>query len=238
MKLRIALIVVAAGEGSRLPGPKRKVFLSLGGKSVLLHSIACFRETAGIEQTIVALHPSDLAWAQDALKASFDELGVTDVVSGGATRTQTVRKCLEVVGADANIVIIHDGARPLASPKVIDACVAQAAEFGGAIAAAPMQPTVKKVDGDGFIVGTLPREALWAAHTPQVFRREVLEKAYARVGEATEQVLFTDDAAAVELSGERVKVVEGTTANIKITTAADLIMAEALLEKLNEGEKL
>jgi 2-C-methyl-D-erythritol 4-phosphate cytidylyltransferase len=209
-------------------GPRRKPFLTLAGKPILLHTLdrfAVFRER--IVQTIVLLHPGDL----DAVTAEFgavltEQYAVTDLVAGAERRQDTVRIGIERVLPEADLVAIHDGVRPFVSQTAVAAAFDAAARVGAAIVACPMKPTVKRVAGE-HVVETIDRADLWGAQTPQVFRREVLQEA-ADAAEREGRVV-TDDAQMVEHLGQPVAVVEGSALNLKITTPEDLRLAEALL---------
>jgi 2-C-methyl-D-erythritol 4-phosphate cytidylyltransferase len=194
-------IVVAAGSGSRFGKPKQ--FERLAGRTIL-------------------------EWSLDAARGACDDVvtvvppGTSGGVSGGATRSESVRAGLAAVPDDADVIVVHDAARPLASPALFAAVID--AVRGGADAAIPGVPvtdTVKRVDGER-VVDTVDRDALVAVQTPQAFRADLLRKAHAGDADAT------DDAALVEALGGTVVVVPGEAANIKVTTPQDLRIAEAL----------
>jgi len=201
-------VVVAAGSGTRFGGPKQ--LEDLGGQTVLARSLATARDAS---QGVVVVLPAELL---DAGAAT----GADAIVSGGATRSASVRSGLAAVPDAAEIVLVHDAARPLASLGLYDAVVA--AVRGGADAAlpgAPIHDTVRHRDG-----GVLDRDALVAVQTPQGFRAAALRAAHAPGGEAT------DDVALVEAAGGRVVVVPGDERNLKITHPSDLVVARALLD--------
>lgn len=150
------------------------------------------------------------------------DCGAERVVVGGATRSESVRCGLAAVPEAADVIIVHDAARPLAAPALFTAVAAAAAETGAAICALPVSDTIKRVD-DGMVTETLDRNSLVAVQTPQAFEAGLLRRAHASGAEAT------DDAALVELLGAPVRVVPGDTGNFKITTPADLRAAEQLL---------
>jgi len=152
------------------------------------------------------------------------------VAEGGATRADSVANALQKVKDEADFVAIHDAVRPCVTPELIDAVFQAAQQHGAAILAVPVSDTVKKVGKNGRIEATLSREGLWLAQTPQVFRKDWLLTAYAQRHKIVGEV--TDDAQLVEAAGYPVHVVEGSSANIKITTKSDLILAEAILKAL------
>jgi 2-C-methyl-D-erythritol 4-phosphate cytidylyltransferase len=222
MNGRISLIVPAAGEGTRMKANVRKPFLTLAGRPILHHTLDRFRGFAGISQVILAVNGVDFA-NNEAFLAEMSCFGVTDVVKGGATRTESVSNALAALAPGVEIVLIHDAVRPFVSLDVIHGVIEAAAKHGAAIAAAPVKDTVKRVSG-GLITGTVPRDSLYLAQTPQGFRREVIVAAYRRAAPAE----FTDDAAVVEAAGGQVAVVPSTYDNFKITTPDDLALAKAV----------
>lgn len=223
MSEKVALVIPAAGDARRMRSRTRKPFLSLGGRPILHVTLERFSGVEGIVQTILAVNPGDYP-QKDQILAETGELGVTDVVAGGKSRTESVANALVAVKAGVEIVLIHDAVRPFVSAKVIKKLISAAARTGAAIAAAPVKDTLKRVE-EGLVKLTVAREELYMAQTPQAFRRGIIEEAYrVRGGEE-----FTDDAALVERSGGRVEIVESSYLNFKITTPADLALAEALL---------
>ncbi len=217
-------VVVAGGLGRRFGAEKPKLLFELAGKPLFLWSLIRAAE-AGVDG-IVLVVPRGFE-REFSSAASCVAERIVDVVVGGAERADSVRaglSALEGVAAGEDIVAIHDGARPLAEAEVFARCIAAAREFGAAIAAVPVADTIKLVEGDE-VVETPPRSKLWAAQTPQAFRFDIIKRAYGVPGN------FTDDAAAVEAAGGKVRVVLGSRRNIKITTPEDLVIAEALISK-------
>jgi 2-C-methyl-D-erythritol 4-phosphate cytidylyltransferase len=215
-------LIVAAGRGERLGFGRPKALVPLGGQSILAWSVGSLRAVPAVSQIIVAL-------PADALDAAPD--GVT-AVAGGAQRSQSVRAALAVAAADGDPVIVHDAARPLATPdlftQALDA-LALAPEADAVIAATPVADTIKEIAEDGrSVTRTLDRSRLWAVQTPQVFRRAALERALA---EASDELLSqaTDDAWLIERAGGVVHVIGSDPGNLKITTPEDLRVAELLL---------
>ena len=166
---------------------------------------------------------------EGAARAEVSAAGVripVKITAGGAERQDSVRVALALTSSESDLVVVHDAARPMASAKIFEACLDAAARAGGAIAAIPVADTLKRVV-NGAIAATVARAGLWQAQTPQAFRREVLIEAHRRA--VSEHIVATDDADLVERSGGRVEVVEGSTANIKITTPSDLAIVEAIV---------
>jgi 2-C-methyl-D-erythritol 4-phosphate cytidylyltransferase len=204
-------IVPAGGSGERLGAERPKAFVVLAGKSLLERSIEALRPVC--DRVVAAVPPGE------------DE--GPDRVAGGSSRSASVRNAL-AAAPEAGIAVVHDAARPLAAPELARRCV-QALEPGvdGAIAAAPVTDTVKEASVDGRVLRTLDRALLWAVQTPQAFRAELLRRALDVGDEAL--AAATDDASLVEAAGGTVRIVEGPRENLKITTEADLRVAEALL---------
>ncbi|MFZ0385649.1 MAG: 2-C-methyl-D-erythritol 4-phosphate cytidylyltransferase [Solirubrobacteraceae bacterium] len=215
-------LIVAAGRGERLGFGRPKALVPLCGQPMLTWSVGSLRAVPAVSQIVVAL-------PADALDAAPD--GVT-AVAGGAQRSQSVRAALAAASADADLVIVHDAARPLATPDLfIQAlqALALAPEADAVIAATPVSDTIKEVAADGrSVTRTLDRARLWAVQTPQVFRRAALERALA---EASDELLSqaTDDAWLIERGGGVVHVIGSDPGNLKITTSEDLRVAELLL---------
>lgn len=204
-------IVVAAGGGTRFGGAKQ--FARLAGVSVLDRSVETARSAC---DGVVVVLPACAEWPGSV---------ALPTVTGGATRAESVRAGLAAVPADTDIIVVHDAARPLASPELFERVIA--AVRGGAAGAVPGRPiadTVKRVEGDR-VVATVPRDDLVAVQTPQAFQASMLRHAHAGAPEGT------DDATLVEAAGGTVVVVEGELRNMKLTVAADIGLADALLEE-------
>lgn len=221
---RVSLVLVAAGEGRRLGGRRRKALVPVGGRPLLLHTLEAMRDLPDLHETILVIHPSDRAAVESEWGKALSDLGVTSTVAGGKEREDSVRAGLEATSADSTLVAIHDAARPFVSVVDLSNVVEAAAEKGAAILATPVGDTVK-VEGKALrIAETFPRKGLWLAATPQVFRREIILEALRR---AVSPV--TDDAEAVERAGWEVALVPSTGPSLKITTPADLEIARRLL---------
>ncbi len=220
--MHVAVIIAAGGRGTRFGGARPKQWLTLAGKTMLEHSVAAFEGHRDVSELVVVVPEDALAFAP----ASGSK--PVRVVVGGARRQDSVANGFAAVSAAADIVLVHDAARPLVSAEVISRTIAAAAESGAAIAAVPVHDTVKQAadrEGVPFIARTLPRETLHLAQTPQGFRRDVLAAAIAQGGAAD----VTDEAGWAERAGYPVRLVLGDPDNLKITTARDLARAEAVL---------
>ena len=223
---KASAVIVAAGSSRRMQGVD-KICADLGGSPVILRSIAAFEASPFIDEIIVVTR-EDLIPVVGRLCADFGMKKVRCVVKGGDNRVESVQRGLMHISREAELAAIHDGARPLVTPEVIERTVTLAAETGAAIPAVPVKDTIKRV-ADGVICATPQRSELFAAQTPQIFKADVLKAALTKAVE--ERLEITDDASAVELLGMSVSIAEGDECNIKITTQADLILAEAILER-------
>lgn len=224
MSVHAAVVMAAGGTGRRMGGV-RKQYLELAGEPLLLHALRPFLAQPAVEWVVVALPANDAevpAWL-----ARLDARIRT--VAGGAERGDSVRAGLEAVPDDADVVLVHDAARPLVRAEVIERAIAEAGKGVGAVVAVRVADTIKVVE-NGVVTGTANRARLWQAQTPQAFPRAMLVDAYRRA--AAEGVAATDDAALVEHYGGHVVVVEGDRSNLKVTTQSDLAVAEALLREL------
>jgi len=218
--VHVTAIIAAGGRGERFGAGRPKQLLTLGGVPILERSVNALLGHQRIDAMVVAL-PPDVAAAPPAYLLRRDKPVI--VVEGGARRQDSVARAFVRVPANTEIVVIHDAARPLVSPALIDRTVAAAAEDGAAVAAMRATDTVKRGDADGRVIETLAREHVYLAQTPQAFRVDVLRDALAIAADAT------DEATLAERAGHRVRLVEGEAGNIKITTPADLHAAERVL---------
>ena len=219
-----AAVIVAAGLGERF-GLPAKVLVSLGGRPMLAWSLDAAHAARSVRDVIVVAGPHTRA-AVEALLAGGTWPKVVAVVEGGARRQDSVAAGVAAVDPALPIVAVHDAARPLVTAAHFDAGTRAALATGAAIAAVPVADTLKRVEGDR-VVGTVPRDGLWAAQTPQTFRRGVLLDALASA--AATGLAVTDEAALCEALGIAVAVVAGDPTNLKVTLPPDLALAEALL---------
>jgi len=221
-----AVILPAAGRSSRFHDREKKPFATLDGRAVWLRSAELFVTRGDVCQCIIVVAREDQEVFKRRYGASLAFMNV-QLVEGGAERFDSIANALAVLKGEANFIAIHDAVRPCVTDKQIDEVFAAAALKGAALLAIPLTDTLKKVEG-GRVESTVPRQGLWLAQTPQVFRKDWLLEAYAQRGRLGQHI--TDDAQLVEASGHAVHVVEGAMANLKITTRADLTLAEAVLK--------
>jgi 2-C-methyl-D-erythritol 4-phosphate cytidylyltransferase len=219
-------VVAAAGQGTRMGREGRKQFVQLLGRPVLAYSLRTLDACESIRRIYLAVNPDDVDWVKGEWLPRYAPAKPVEVLAGGAERQDTVSNALKRLPRDCDAVIVHDGARPLASVRLFERCIAALAGWDGVIPVIPCRDTVKEVAGE-TVTGTPERVNLRQVQTPQVFRPAALLDAYNRAGQ--EGFSATDDAGVLERYGYNVRVVEGETANIKITYREDLVMAEALL---------
>jgi 2-C-methyl-D-erythritol 4-phosphate cytidylyltransferase len=221
-------IIVAAGRGSRAGGVRAKQFREISGIPIIIHTLLRFERSESIAESLVVL-PAQSREEFLSLAASYGLRKTTRVATGGETRAESVWRGLEALnGIEVGVVAVHDGVRPFVTPEEIDRTVREAEEFGAAVLAAPAIDTIKEADGEGRVLRTLERARLWHAQTPQCFRHDLLRRAYEQPGALGADV--TDCSALVERLGARVRIVEGGTRNLKITTPRDFALAEILLK--------
>jgi 2-C-methyl-D-erythritol 4-phosphate cytidylyltransferase len=217
----VAAVIVAAGRGARMGASRPKALLSLGGEPMLARAIRALATRPRVGPVVVVV-----ADPEEARAALGEAAARVTLVRGGPRRQDSVLRGLRAL-EEADIVLVHDAARPLVPAALVDAVIDAAVEHGAAVPAIAPADTVKTVGEDGVVAGTLARDRLRLAQTPQGFRRELLVAAHARA--ESDGFLGTDDASLVERIGGRVALIEGSARNIKITTSIDLEHAEALL---------
>lgn len=216
-------IVVAAGSGTRMGASRPKQFLDLAGRPLVAHALEALLAHPEVAGAVLAI---PRGW-HDFVRRRVLAGGAVRLVTGGATRAESVRRALAGLPAQAGRVLVHDGARPLVAADLVDRLLAALARGPAAIPGLPATDTLKEVTPTGRVRRTLDRRTIVAVQTPQAFRRDVLEAAYsvspARLARST------DCASLVEAAGHRVIVVPGARENLKVTTTTDLALAEALL---------
>jgi 2-C-methyl-D-erythritol 4-phosphate cytidylyltransferase len=221
-------IVVAGGQGTRFGGSQPKQFLEIDGLPIIIHTLRRFEHSQQIERVVVVLPMADVEAFQSPIE-EFKLAKVVRVVAGGETRAQSVKNGLATIDA-ADVVAVHDAVRPLVTPEEIDRVVTVAGETGAAILVAPLNDTIKQVEGNQ-IVKTFPRAQLRRALTPQAFHFQILKQAYQDLKELESSGSdVPDDCFLVERLNVTVTAVEGSARNIKITKREDLAIAEAILK--------
>jgi len=228
---RVALLVVAAGRGSRMGVERPKQYLACAGRPLLAQTLEALVKAWPFFAVTVAIHADDLALYEEALArlSPAARAAVGPLAIGGSTRQQSVLAGLEALAAlEPDIVLIHDAARPFPSAALIERAIEAGAAHGAAAPGTPLSDTVKQVDGEGRVLATPPRALLRAVQTPQAFRFALILDAHRRAAAAGVAEL-TDDVAVAEWAGAPAYVFEGDPANFKVTTMQDLKAAEARL---------
>lgn len=223
-----AVILPAAGRSVRFGGGRSKLLAPLVGQPVLRHSVRAFLQRTDVAALIIAAASDDFSELSAAI-GPHPEANRLRFCRGGDCRAQSVRNALQLVPPDVRWVAVHDAARPLVSQKLIDRTFAAARQYGAAVPALAVDLTIKQAAGPlpAQVQRTLPRHELWAMQTPQAMQREALLAAFDACSLPLDQV--TDDAQLLELAGRDVWLVEGEQRNLKITTPADLRIAEMML---------
>ena len=226
--MRVNVVIVAAGKGTRLQSELPKPFLSVAGKPILVHTLRRFASIEAIRRIVVVVAAERDALCREVLHTHGPWPQPMSVVHGGAERQDSVRNGLAALETRCEIVMIHDAARPFISAAAIQRSIDTATEGGSAIVATPVRDTIKRADAQRTIRETVSRQDLWLAQTPQTFRVEVIRAAHRW---AQQQGLTgTDDATLVEQMGQPVRLIPGDALNFKITTPDDLALARAVLQ--------
>ncbi|MBX3423299.1 MAG: 2-C-methyl-D-erythritol 4-phosphate cytidylyltransferase [Pirellulaceae bacterium] len=226
---KFAVILAAAGRSSRFGDPfQKKVFVTLAGKPLWMHSAELFAKHADVGQLVLVISGEDRELFNEKFAGHAAMLGIQTVV-GGEQRADSVRQALAVINADCQWVAVHDAARPCLTKTLIDSVFQAAQRTGAAILATPCHSTLKRVTAQQTIQQTVPRDGLWLAQTPQCFKTKLLQQCYQQHPSPSQA---TDEASIVQECGHAVSVVEGSPLNIKVTTKGDLKFAEVALKAL------
>ncbi len=230
MSLKAAVLIPAAGTGTRFGGKKPKQFTDLDGRAVFMRTIEAFANRDDVARIVIAIPEQEQEMYEIKWGAKLAFYNVHTII-GGEERYQTVQKLLDFVKEkEFDLIAIHDAARPCVSQKLITDVFAAALEYGAAIPACKLVGTIKKSDSDQSISETIDRSELWEAQTPQTFKPEIIYKAYENLDDAEKQI--TDDAQLVEHTGQKVKLVEGDPSNIKITHGIDMSFASVICKNM------
>lgn len=224
--MKAQLLIPAAGMGTRLGADRPKALVRIGGKPLIAHTLERFAGLGLAKPAIIVASPGQESAFAEALSPTF-AAGDFILIGGGAQRQDSVRLGLDALDPATEIVAIHDAARPFVQPGSVQAAIEAAAECGAATAAIPSADTILEAGSDQCLAHTPDRTRLWACQTPQVFRVEVIRAAHAQAQAAGTAV--TDDATLVRLAGDRVRLVEGSKLNFKITAPEDLALARLII---------
>jgi 2-C-methyl-D-erythritol 4-phosphate cytidylyltransferase len=226
---KIAVILPAAGKSTRFRDKEKKPFANLDGRAVWLRSAEFFVVRPEVVQCLIVVAPDDQELFRRRYQANLVFMNV-EIINGGAERFESVANALARVKPEVDLIAIHDAVRPCLTEALVSAVLTKGEQTGAALLALPVTDTLKQADDKKQVQQTVSRKGLWLAQTPQVFRRDWLVDAYAQRGQLGKDI--TDDAQLIEAAGHAVHLVESATTNIKITTRADLILAEAILKAL------
>ena len=228
-----AAVIVAAGRGTRMGLDRNKVLTPLCGQPVIVRTVRAFADTGLFDGGIVVVTGAcDVA----AVRAMLGQAGLcATVVPGGADRQQSVSLGLAACDAQADVIAIHDGARPLVTRDVIARTLESARETGSGVAAVALKDTIKRVDAHGVVVDTPPRDALRAVQTPQTFSAALIRQAHALYADSGARA--TDDAMLVERMGHAVRLTQGDVENIKLTTPEDMLLAQQVILRREDGKE-
>lgn len=224
--MKVSAIIVAAGSGSRMQTNIKKPYLDIAGVPLIVRTLRVFENSASIKDVILVVGDQELDYAKRLIE-QYGLRKVTRYAPGGNERQTSVYNGIQAVESDADIILVHDGARPFITEHDIDEVIKEAVEHGASTIGTPVKDTMKKA-ANLFVQETIPRETLFSIQTPQAFQTKLLQKAHKKAKE--EGYRGTDDASLVEWIGRPVRIVTGSYRNIKITTPEDLLIAEAFLQ--------
>lgn len=233
-KAYISCIVAAGGSGSRMGTERNKIFLELCDMPVLAHTLLAFETHPDICEIILVARECDIPGCMD-IAEEFHIKKLKTITCGGSTRQESVANGMKEISETADIVLIHDAARPLIAAEAIDAVIENALLCGGAAVGSPCKNTIKEIDTEGFIVRTPNRDFLYEVQTPQGFTLANARKMYQYAAERN--ISGTDDCFLAEQLGIRVKMIDGSSDNLKITTYDDLLLAAQILQNRKEKRK-
>ena len=221
------VIIVAAGSGSRMNMGINKQFIKLKDKEIIVYTLEKFYKHKNIDEIVVVVKEEEAEFFKNEIidKYNFENI---KIAYGGKERQNSVYNGLKMLDDKCDIVLVHDGARPFISEKLIDSCIEEAKNHNAVVVGVPVKDTIKVINEDNDIVETPERSKLWAVQTPQTFNYDILVKSYE---DAFENEFYgTDDAMLVERIGYKVKMIEGSYNNIKITTQEDLNIGKQILQ--------
>lgn len=224
----VSVIIAAGGKGTRMGADINKVYLKILGKEILVYTIEAFQKNKNVDEIIIVTGKNDIDRCNELVK-KYELSKVVTVVKGGTTRQKSVFN--GIMASNGDIVVIHDGARPLISQGEIDAVINDCREYDAAAVGVSVKDTLKMVDENGFIASTIDRELVCSIRTPQVFKRNIIVDAHQKAIE--ENFEATDDCGLAEFTGVKIKITTGSNYNIKVTTPEDIIFAEGIWKNSN-----
>ena len=227
----ISVIVAAAGMSNRMGSKINKQFISINNKPILAHTLEKFEKCKYVDEIIVVAKEEEIDYCRKEIIKKYNFNKVSKIVRGGKERQDSVYNGILALNEKIDIVVSHDGARPFVKLENIIEGIKGAVEYGACVVGVPVKDTIKFVGNSEIVDKTPKRDMLWAAQTPQCFKKEILMEGYIKAIE--DEFIGTDDSSFVERLGINVKMIMGSYENIKITTPEDLILAESILKDKN-----
>lgn len=225
-KMKVLSLITAAGKGERTGLAIKKLYYTLGDKPILAHTVYVFEECKEVDDIYLIVPLGDIELCRENIVEKYRFGKVKKIIEGGEKRQDSIQNGLDAIEQKYDIVVIHDGARPFVTERIVSSCISEAFRFGASVVAIPVSDTLKKsIDGE-IIEGTVKRDFLWQAQTPQAFSCEIIKEAYKTI--KGDDIVATDDSFLVENMGVKVKMVMGSVFNIKITYPEDIKLAEAI----------
>lgn len=237
-KKKVGAVVLAGGQGRRMHSAVQKQYMMLAGRPLITYALEAF-EKSSVDEIVLVVGAGEIEYVQETILAGKGFQKITAVTEGGKERYHSVYEGLKKL-EKCDYVLIHDGARPLISKDIIERAIAGAAAYEACVVGMPVKDTIKISDEDGYAAATPDRSRLWQIQTPQAFSYKLVRRAYDEImADESRQIGITDDAMVVESRTDRkVRLIEGSYKNLKVTTPEDIILAEALLaHTLNRPEE-
>jgi len=235
INMKCTAIVLAGGSGKRMHSDVKKQFIEINDRPLIYYALKAFEESI-VDNIILVTSKDDIEYVKNEIVSKYFFTKVSKIVSGGKERYDSVYNGIMAADDDTDIVLIHDGARPFVTEKIIESSIEVAKESKAAVVGMPVKDTMKIIDENGFAASTPDRKKMWMIQTPQTFDYKLIKEAYQKM-QAEKDVLIahglniTDDSMVVEtFSDTKVKIIEGSYENIKITTPSDIALANAILE--------
>ncbi len=227
-----SVVIVAAGEGARMGAPKQ--FMDIAGRPMCLRACEVFERSAMVDEIVMVVARGDIERAKDEVKKCWFEK-VKAVVQGGASRQESVHNGLREVSPRSDVILVHDGARPLVTAAILENVISSLSKSEAVVPGVPVTDTIKEISRANVVISTLNRETLWAIQTPQGFKASLIKRAYEEA--EADGFLGTDDASLVERIGGHVDVISGSYDKIKVTTPNDLRLAECIVQSREKEAK-
>lgn len=227
--MKVSVIIVAAGSGKRMKSAIAKQYLDLKGRSILSYTVDVFEKSPIVGEIILVTGKEEIDYVKSEIVEKYKFNKVKAVIEGGSERQYSVENGLKAVDKSCDAVMIHDGVRPFIDSESICVLAEETIKYGACVLGVPAKDTIKICDENGFVSDTPERKLIWHAQTPQSFKYNIIADAYKKANE--DGFLGTDDSVLVERTGCKIKMVEGSYDNIKITTPEDLYVGERILER-------